>query len=295
MVSRPARIVLLLCWSTLPILPSPGAAPRDDPGIGVRLIAPARRIVTLAPHLTEIAFAAGAGERLVGIARFSDFPPEARTLPQIGDASRVDLERIQFLRPDLILAWRSGNQAGDIARLEKLGHPVFTTEPRRLEDIPRLLRAVGRLAGSADAAGRAALAFEAEIAALRGRYAGRTPVRVFYEIWHRPLLTVSGEHMISDVIALCGGVNVFAGVPVLTPSVSMESVVAARPQAILGGSSSATPGQFVAQWRGHAVAALRGVPAFHVAPDEIQRATPRILTGARAICRHLDEVRTKTV
>jgi iron complex transport system substrate-binding protein len=291
MLSWPARIVLLLCWIAVPVQPAFGAAPRDDSGIDARLAAPARRIVALAPHLTEIAFAAGAGERLVGIARFSDFPPQARSIPQIGDASRVDLERIQVLRPDLILAWRSGNQAGDIARLERLGHPVFTTEPRRLEDIPRLLRAVGRLAGSADVADKAALAFEADIAALRKRHAGRTPVRVFYEIWHRPLLTVSGEHMISDVIALCGGVNAFAGVPVLTPSVSLESVLAARPQAILGGSSSATPEQFVAQWRGHAVAALRRVPAFYIPPDDIQRATPRILNGARAICGYLEQVR----
>lgn len=291
MISRSARLALLLCLTAAPVQPGLHAAPRDASGIEARPAAPARRIVALAPHLTEIAFAAGAGERLVGIARFSDFPPEARTIPQIGDAARVDLERIQRLKPDLILAWKSGNQAGDIERLMKLGHPVFTTEPRRLEDISRLLRAVGRLAGSVDVADRAASAFEAEIAELRKRHAGRTPVRVFYEIWHRPLLTVSGEHMISDVIALCGGVNAFAGAPVLTPSVSLEAVLAARPQAILGGSSSATPGQFVAQWRNHPVAALRSVPAFYIPPDDIQRATPRILNGARAICRYLKQVR----
>jgi iron complex transport system substrate-binding protein len=286
-----AWIVTVVCWAALPALAGPGLAPHRNPGTDAWHSGPALRIVSLAPHLTEIAFAAGAGERLVGVARFSDFPPQARAIPQIGDASRVDIERILALKPDLVLAWTSGNQAGDLARLARLGQPVITTEPRSLADVPELLRVVGRLAGSADVANAAATAFEAEIAVLRGRYASRRPVRVFYEIWHRPLLTVNGEHMISDVIALCGGVNAFAVVPVLTPSVSLESVIAARPEAILGGSSSTTPQQFAARWRGHAVDALRRVPAYYVPPDEIQRATLRILAGARAICRHLDEVR----
>lgn len=288
---RLARTALLACAIAAPIQTVSGASIDGAAAAEVRHATPVRRIVALAPHLAEIAFAAGAGGRLVGVARFSDFPLEARTIPQIGDASRVDLERIQWLKPDLILAWKSGNQAGDIARLERLGHSVFTSEPRRLEDIAGLVRAVGKLAGSAEVAENAALAFEAEIAGLRARYAGRPPVRVFYEIWHRPLLTVSGAHMISDVIALCGGINVFAEVPVLTPSVSIESVLAARPQAVLGGSSSATPEQFAAQWRDHPVAALRRVHAFYISPDEIQRATPRIVNGARAICGHLDKVR----
>jgi iron complex transport system substrate-binding protein len=97
--------------------------------------------------------------------------------------------------------------------------------------------------------------------------------------------------MISDVIALCGGTNVFATVSVLTPAVTLEAVLHARPEAILGGSSSATPPQFAAQWRNHAIETLRNIPAFFVAPDDIQRATPRILNGARSICRDLEEVR----
>jgi iron complex transport system substrate-binding protein len=292
-IQRFSRIagLTLLCGLVLAARPGLGGSLRDDRGVTVQLALPAARIVSLAPHLTEIAFAAGAGAQLVGVARFSDFPVQARSIQRIGDAARVDLEGILALKPDLILGWQSGNQAGDIARLEQLHHPVFVTEPRRLQDVPRLLRIVGRLAGSAAAAEQAAVAFEAEIAQLRSQYAGRIPVRVFYEIWHRPLLTVNGDHMISDVIGVCGGVNVFADVPVLTPSVSLEAVVAARPAAILGGSSSGTPQQFVAQWRSYAVAALRTVAVVYIAPDDIQRATPRILTGARAICGHLEDIR----
>ncbi len=257
----------------------------------MQLAAPATRIVSLAPHLTEIAFAAGAGGKLIGVARYSDFPAAAQRLPQIGDGARVDLERILALKPDLVLAWKSGNQAGDITRLEELGFRVFVTEPRRLPDVPRLTRLIGALAGTMETAERMAGAFEREIEALRAHYGARPAVRVFYEIWHQPLLTVNGKHMISDVISLCGGVNVFADAPLLTPSVSLESVLAARPDVILGGSSAVHPTEFVAQWRRYSVERLKGLPVFYIASDEIQRQTPRIAQGAKAICEHLESVR----
>jgi iron complex transport system substrate-binding protein len=263
----------------------------DDRGRTLVLAAPAQRVVTLAPHLAEIAFAAGAGARLVGVARFSDFPAAARRLPQVGDGSRVDLERILGLKPDLILAWKSGNQMTDVARLEQLGFPVFVTEPARLADIPRLVRAVGTLAGTARAAEREEEIFNNKINGLRNHFGRRPPLRVFYEIWHRPLMTVNGSHIISDVIALCGGRNVFAGAPVLTPLVSVEAVLAARPEVILGGGSAGGKKEFDAQWQASAIQTLRDLPRFYVNPDEIQRQTPRIVGGARAICEDLEKVR----
>jgi iron complex transport system substrate-binding protein len=259
----------------------------------VRLAAPAARIVTLAPHLAEIAFAAGAGEKLVGAVRFSDFPAAAQRLLRVGDAASIDVEGILLLQPDLVLAWKSGNRLDDVARLERLGLRVYVTEPLRLSDVPRLIRAVGALAGTTQSAQSAARAFERRIAALRAQFARRRPLRVFYEIWHRPLLTVNGGHMISDVIALCGGVNVFSDAPLLTPSVSLESVLAARPDAIVGGGSGVTAEEFMAQWRAHGIEALRDMPLIYITPDEIQRATPRIADGARAICDGLEQVRSK--
>jgi iron complex transport system substrate-binding protein len=264
---------------------------RDDRGAAVTLPAPAKRIVALAPHLTEIAFAAGAGDHLVGVARYSDFPEAARRLPQIGDAARIDVERIIMLKPDVILAWKSGNHAADMARLEQLGFPVFVTEPSRLSDTPRLLHAIGTIAGTAAAAGRASDNYNLEIKSLRETYGHRSPLRVFYEIWHRPLLTVNGTHMISGVIELCGGRNVFAAAPVLTPAVSIEAVLAAQPDVILGGGSAGAEREFIAQWRRTPVEKLRSIPVFYVAPDEIQRQTPRILEGARTICERLEQVR----
>jgi iron complex transport system substrate-binding protein len=268
-------------------------AATDDRGKRVALAAPAQRIVALAPSLTELAFAAGAGGRLVGVARYSDFPPAARGIAEVGDAARVDFERIAALKPDLILAWKSGNSAADVGRLESLGYPAFVSEPARLADIPRVLNAIGALAGTGPAAGRAAAEFEREIDALRGRHAGARKVRVFYVIWHRPLLTVSGAHSISDVIALCGGENVFADVSQLTPSVTLEAVIAARPEVILGGASADGEQEFAARWRAASVAPLRDLPVRYVSPDLIQRQTPRIVEGAKAVCSALDEVRRR--
>jgi iron complex transport system substrate-binding protein len=225
--------------------------------------------------------------------RYSDYPPEASKLPQVGDASRIDVERVVALKPDLVLAWRSGNPAGDVERLKSLGLPVFVTEARRLGDIARLIRTLGELAGTGREAAAAAAAFERDLSELRSRYGGRRTVPVFYEIWNRPLLTVNGEHIISDVIALCGGRNVFHDAPVLTPSVSLEAVVAARPQVVLGGSSAVRREHFAASWAALPISVLRELPVRYVPPDLIQRQTPRIAEGAKVLCEHLDEVRKR--
>lgn len=255
---------------------------------------PAQRIVTLAPHLTELAFSAGAGDRLVGVARFSDFPAAARDLPQVGDSALMDFERIAALKPDLILAWKSGNAPADVERLEQLGYRVFVSEPARLADLPRLLQSIGKLAGTAPEAARAAGRFEREIRALREQFAQASRVRVFYAIWSKPLMTIGGGHLISEVITLCGGENVFAGMRQLAPVVTLEAVVAARPQAVLGGSDPAGGGSFAAEWRSKAPPVLRDVPAFYVNPDLVQRPTLRIAEGARAVCSALAQARTRS-
>jgi len=264
----------------------------DDRGRTVTLPAPAQRIVAMAPSITELAYAAGAGARLVGVARYSDYPAAAKAVPQVGDASRIDLERVLSLKPDLVIAWKSGNQVADVDRLEKLGFKVFVVEPATLAAIPQLLRAVGSLAGTGAIAQIAADEFERSIAALRERYGARPTVRVFYEIWHTPLMTVNGRHMINDVIRLCGGSNIFAGLPTLTPVVSLEGVIALEPEVVLGGSSATAPDEFAAQWRSYqGFVKLRNVKAMFVDPDHIQRQTSRILEGAQTVCGHLEKIR----
>jgi iron complex transport system substrate-binding protein len=266
---------------------------KDDRGVDVSIPSAPARIVALSPHLAEIVYAAGAGGQLAAAVRYSDFPDAAARLARVGDATRLDVERIFAFQPDLILGWKSGNPAHDLRRLETLKLPLFVTEAQRLTDIPRLIRMVGAIAGTQPEANSAAVALERELQSLRSRYGTRPRIRVFYEIWHRPLLTVNGQHIISDVIDLCGGTNVFGGAPFLTPSVSMESVLAARPDVVLGGSSAMRPEDLAAQWRAAPISALRGLPTLYVPADLIQRQTPRIVEGARIACEHLEAVRSR--
>lgn len=260
---------------------------RDDRGVMVSLERPAERIVTLAPHLAEIAFAAGA--KLVGVSTFTRHPAEAEHLPIVATFGRVDIERLIALRPQLILAWQSGNSPLQIGRLERLGLPVFVTEARSLADIPRIVRLIGVLTGSAEIAEARARRFDSDIAELRRRHAGGRRIAVFLEIWHRPMLTVNGEHLASDALRLCGGRNVFAGAKTLTPLVSREQLLAARPEAVV----TADPGAEGPQaWRGfESISAVRDGRTYAIDPDLLYGQGPRLLEGARALCSLLEHAR----
>jgi len=268
---------------------------RDDYGHEIRLDQPASRIVSLAPHLTELLYAAGAGSRLVGAVEFSDFPAAARALPQVGSDARIDLEAVLALRPDLVVAWPNAGSLRAVERLAQLGLPVFCSEPRELDDVARTLQRLGRLAGSQAQAESAAAAFRARAAALEKRYAAQRKVRVFYQIWDRPLLTVNGDHIISKVIALCGGENVFAGLPLLVPEVDREAVLRANPEAIVASGSNDAQPQWLEMWRQFPglAAAARG-QLYAIPADLIQRQTPRILDGAERLCGRLEAVRARS-
>ena len=261
----------------------------DDRGVEVFLQRPAERIVTLAPHLAEIAFAAGAGEKLVGVSAYSNTPDEARRLPIVASYGRVDLERVIELRPDVVLAWRSGNSILQVERLERLGIPAAVTEARRLEDIPRIVRLVGALAGSTAVADVQARRFENAVRDLSDRHASAPPVSVFLEIWHRPMLTVNGGHLISDAIRICGGRNVFAQAGFLTPVVSREQILGARPEAIITTDSG---GEALQAWRGlEAVPAVGEHKIYLIDPDLLLGQGPRLADGVRALCRELELAR----
>jgi iron complex transport system substrate-binding protein len=270
-------------------------AVRDDYGHEVKLEKPAARIISLAPHLTELLYDAGAGSRVVGAVDFSDYPPEARSLPRVGSDARIDLETVLGLRPDLVVAWPNAGSLRAVDRLAELGVPVFRSEPRELDDIARTLERLGRLAGNAAQGDAAASAFRQRAAALRARYSGGRKVRVFYEIWDRPLLTVNGAHVISKVIALCGGENVFGGLPLLVPEVDREAVLRANPEAIVAsGSNEAEPKWLEAWKRFPGLAAADAGHLYAIPADLIQRHTPRLLDGAERLCTILARVRARS-
>jgi iron complex transport system substrate-binding protein len=248
------------------------------------------RIISLAPGVTELTYAAGAGDRLVATVEYSDYPEAALAVPRIGDAFRVDMERVLELQPDVVLAWESGTPVPTIERLRKLGVKVEIIWTQTLEQVPAALRRIGELAGTQGAADAAAKRFEDELGSLRDEYRGRTPVSVFLQVNDQPLYTVNGKHTISEVAALCGGTNVFAELRELAPVIGIEAVMAKNPQAILSTDSTVTDA--MARWRRwDTLTAVRAGNVFTLPSDELMRATPRLLSGARIMCRTLDTAR----
>jgi len=266
----------------------------DDYGREVALAAPAQRVVSLAPHLTELMYAAGAGARLVGALEYSDYPAEAKALPRVGSEASIDLEALVALRPDLMIAWPNAGSARAVERIAALGIPVFRSEPRELEDIARTMETLGRLAGTQAPAGAAARTFRERAARIERRYAQRARVRVFYQVWDRPLVTVNGDHVISKVMRLCGGENVMAALPALAPEIDRESVLRADPEAIVASGPDGARPAWLDDWRAFpALAAVRHDNLYSIRPELLQRHTPRLLDGAEELCRILETVRLK--
>ena len=266
----------------------------DVGGTTIRLAAPARRIVSLAPHITELLFAAGAGDRVVGNVEFGEYPVAARTLPKVGGYSRLDLEAIVALKPDLVMGWESGNAQAAVSRLRSIGLVVHISQPNRIEDIAGELELVGKLAGVEASANKAAAAFRERYANLVARFSKRPPVDVFYQVWKQPLMTVNGNQIISDAIRLCGGRNVFAQLPVLAPTVTVEAVIAANPEAILASGMGDSRPEWLDDWkRWKTLTAVARDNLYFVPPELIQRHTPRILEGTEILCTHLEKTRGK--
>ncbi len=267
---------------------------KDDTGREIRLKAPAKRIITLAPHATELLYAAGAGDRLIGTVDYSDFPPAAKKIPRVGSYDRFDLEAISALKPDLIIAWETGNPAAQVEKLKALGLTVYVTQPNRMEDVAGQLEQLGRLAGTEATANAAAAQFRQRLETLRRSNAGKPKIRVFYQIWVTPLMTVGGPQIITSAIQLCGGENVFGNLAQMAPVVSVEGVLAADPEAIVAtGMGDARP-DWLNDWnKWPRMTAVKRGNLFHIHPDLMQRHTPRILDGAEKLCADLDVARSR--
>lgn len=250
----------------------------------------AKRIVTLAPNLTELVFAAGAADLLVGVSAYSDFPPAAKDLPVVSDAFTVDQEQLVLLKPDLLLAWKSGTPAHVVDELRAAGFNVETVITRGLDDVPAALLRIGELSGHDAHAVVAAEDFRQSIDEIRQQYLGVSEVSVFYQISTRPLYTINGEHFIGEILNLCGGRNIFADLSELAPSVSVEAVIDRNPEVLLAASDSGElPFTDWQRWDG--LAANRLGNHFVVSAAEIGRATPRLLVAARQVCEALQVAR----
>lgn len=263
---------------------------KDDDGNLVTLQKPAQRVISLAPHVTEMLFAAGGGSHVVGVVAYSDFPEDAKKIPQIGSNREVDLERIMALKPDLIVVWRHGSSERQIEMVRKLGLPMFHSEPQTLDAIPDSVAKLGQLMGTESAAAPAAAALRRQLADLRGRYANRPTVRAFYQVWDQPLYTLNGKHIVSDALRLCGGENIFAKLAVTAPVVSVEGVLQENPEAIFATAEKNYGG--VSMWKPYGtLLAVRNDNLFTIDGNLLNRAGPRMILGAAMLCEKLELAR----
>ena len=288
----PTRYLAALLASTTLAASAAPVTVVDDAGRRVTVSRPAQRVISMAPHATELLFAAGGGARVVGAMNYSDYPEAAKKIPLVGSNSQIDMERVLSLKPDLIVVWHTGNTARQIAQIERLGVPVFHSEPRRLGQVADNIERLGQLLGTGQAAQAAAQAYRNRLAGLQARYGRRSPVTVFYQIWDQPLYTLNDAQIASDAIRVCGGRNVFGGLKVVAPEVSLEAVLAADPEAIMAGKryDPANPGLKLWQPYKNMTAVKRG-NLLTVDGELLTRPGPRVIDGAQQLCEALDAVR----
>lgn len=263
---------------------------KDDAGNTVTVQKPALRVISLAPHITELLFAAGGGGHVVGVVSYSDFPEEAKKIQQVGSNRELDLERIIALKPDLVVVWRHGSSERQIDVVKQLGVPMFHSEPQKLEDIADNVAKLGQLMGTDAVAGPAAADLRKRIGDLRRRYANRPVVRTFYQVWDKPLYTLNGKQIVSDALRLCGGENVFAKLNVTAPVLSIEGVLQENPEAIFATAEKNYGG--VNLWKPYPnLAAVRNDNLFTIDGNLVNRAGPRMIAGAEQLCEKLEIAR----
>ena len=291
------KILALLALSAVNLAVCLGAnaaaiSVRDDDGNVITLQKPAQRIVSMSPHVTELLFAAGGGERIVGAVTYSDFPEAAKKIPRIGTNRQIDMERVIAMKPDLIVAWMHGSSERQIETLRQLGIPIFHSEPLKLDGIADNVQRLGQLLGTDNVAQPAAAQIRAQFAALTKQYANRPPVRMFYQVWDKPLYTLSGGSIVTDAMRVCGGVNIFADLKVTAPVVSIEGVLQADPEAIFGTAEKDYGG--VTLWKPYTtLKAVRNGNLFTIDGELLNRAGPRMVEGTRAMCEMLEQARQR--
>lgn len=287
-------------WAThialLIAAPSLLAAPvsvKDDLGNTVTLAAPANRIVTLSPSVVEVAYAAGAGDKIVGTVEYSDYPVSAQKIPRVGGHSKINLEAVVAAKPDLVIAWESGNSPTAIAKIRELGIAVYMSQPHKMTDIPGEIERIGMLTGTETVAKKSANDFRKRYELLAAKYKNRSPVSVFYQVWQNPLITIGGQQIMSDAITLCRGENIFAALKPLAPRVSFEAVIAANPEAIVtSGMADQNPEMLDAWKKWPNLTATQRNNFFFVQSDLMNRSGPRILEGTQLLCEALQTARS---
>jgi iron complex transport system substrate-binding protein len=286
------KMVIMLLAGLMATAAQAAVTVKDDAGLTVTVNKPAMRVVSLAPSVTELLFAAGGGGQIVGAVNYSDYPEAAKRIPRIGSNREIDMELLISLKPDLIVAWRHNSSERQIEMVRQLGIPVFQSDPQKLDGIADSVLRLGQLMGTDAAARLTATQLREQLAGLRARYANRAPVRTFYQVWDKPLYTLSGKHILTDAMHLCGGQNIFDKLTVTAPIVTLESVLQANPEVIIATAEKNYGG--VDLWKPYgSLTAVRNNNLFMLDGQLLNRAGPRMIQGTAAMCEVLEQARQR--
>ncbi|BCN93193.1 cobalamin-binding protein [Thiomicrorhabdus immobilis] len=251
-----------------------------------------QRVISLAPHITEMLFSAGAGDKVVGVVSYSDYPAAALKIENVGSYHALNIEKIIQLNPDLIIAWRSGNRIKDIEKLEQLGFKVIYSEPYKLADIPKEIRFFGEQLQSQTIADSVAKRLEIQLERLALTYQSKPKVSAFYQIWNAPIMTINGSQFISQALNICGATNVFEDLPILAAEVNIESVIAKDPDTILLGGLKAVQQAWLKDWQKWSnLKAVKNKHIYLLNADTFQRSTERLIESIEGLCQTIDKVR----
>lgn len=284
------RAMRLLLWCGLFLAAPLITAAADTPGLADKAAAP-KRIISLAPHITELLYAIGAGGQVVGVSAYSDYPPAAADLPEVANYAGVNFEAILALNPDLVIAWKTGNVAADISRLQQFGIKVAFSDPLLISDIATELRALGQLTGHSEQAETAARRFEQQLAELRQTYKTKTRLPVFFSMGTAPLSSVANQAWPAQAIRLCAADNIIADSKGDYPQPGIEQVLQAQPAVIIQATAGGKPAD-TRFWQAYPVIPAVTLNQFiTVDADLLYRTSPRNLQGIKQLCQGLDRFR----
>lgn len=268
-------VIRLITFTFLFIAPNVLAAP----------FAP-ERVISLAPHATEIAYAAGLGDKLVAVSEYSDYPPEALKLDRVANHQTINIEKILTLKPDLIIAWPAGNPPRELAKLRQLGITIYDSQTKTLDEIADNIEALSQYSSNPAVGKKAANDFRQRLQNLRKQYASNQPVRYFYQLSEKPIITLAQGHWPSEVFSLCGGVNIFADSAAPYPQVSIEHVLVKQPEVIFTSEHAIANGHMWQAWRAQ-LSAVQKEQVWPLTSDWLNRPTPRTLDAVEQVCQYL--------
>lgn len=251
-----------------------------------------KRIISLAPHATELAFAAGLGDKLVAVSEYSDYPAQALKLEKVANYQGLNIERILTLKPDLVIAWPAGNPAKELDKLKQLGLRIYTTKTQKLDDIANNIEALSQFADDPKIGQQAARDFRQSLITLKQSYGSQSKVRYFYQLSEKPIITLAKGSWPSEVFEFCGGENIFANSASPYPQVGIEQVLLAKPDVIFTSEHAIKNGTMWQKWQQQLPAVQNGF-VWALTSDWLNRPTPRTLQAIEEVCEYFSAVRQK--